>query len=202
MHRRRSGRRDVTPDLRSYTGGARQPLYIANDTTVTRKSVVVYSTPMTRNGPRLPGTGRSRWTTNHLVTQQKIRNNRTYPDLWVGNPLVAGSSPPAPRQRRPENLSAPSTPSKPTAGLVASTLGASDIECSRLWSPARRTADYPACVQTFRVTAPSCTIILSRFPTPQCSVILPSTTFMTSTVSNSTILPVGATPRMGPVWVP
>src|ERR1700736_2184535 len=58
-----------------------------------RKSVVVYSTPMTRNRPELPGSGRSRWTTNHLVTQQKIRSNRTYPDLWVANPLVAGSSP-------------------------------------------------------------------------------------------------------------
>jgi hypothetical protein len=60
--------------------------------TVTRKSVVVCSTPMTRNRPELPGSGRSRWTTNHLVTQQKTRNNRTYPDLWVANPLVAGSS--------------------------------------------------------------------------------------------------------------
>jgi hypothetical protein len=57
-----------------------------------RKSVVVYSTPMTRNRPELPGSGRSRWTTNHLVTQQKIRSNGTYPDLWVANPLVAGSS--------------------------------------------------------------------------------------------------------------
>src|ERR1700730_11673843 len=62
----------------------------------TRKSVVVYSTPMTRNRPELPGSGRSRWTTNHLVTQQKIRNDRTYPDLWVANPLVAGSSPARP----------------------------------------------------------------------------------------------------------
>jgi hypothetical protein len=66
--------------------------------TVTGKSVVVYSTPMTRNGPELPGSGRSRWTTNHLVTQHKIRNNRTCPDLWVGNPLVAGSSPARPTQ--------------------------------------------------------------------------------------------------------
>jgi hypothetical protein len=64
--------------------------------TVTGKSVVVYSTPMSRNGPELPGSGRSRRTTNHLVTQQTIRNNRTYPDLWVGNPLVAGSSPARP----------------------------------------------------------------------------------------------------------
>jgi hypothetical protein len=61
-----------------------------------RKSVVVYSTPMTRNRPELPGSGRSRWTINHLVTQQKIRNNRTYPDLCVANPLVAGSSPARP----------------------------------------------------------------------------------------------------------
>ena len=49
-----------------------------------------------RNGPELPGSGRSRWTTNHLVTQQQIRNNRTYPDLWAANPLVAGSSPARP----------------------------------------------------------------------------------------------------------
>src|ERR1700739_2398267 len=41
---------------------------------------------MTRNGPELPGSARSRWTTNHLVTQQKIRNNRKCPDLWVANP--------------------------------------------------------------------------------------------------------------------
>src|ERR1700730_11830915 len=67
--------------------------------TVTRKSVVVYSTLMTQNGLELPGSGRSRWATNHLVTQQKIRNNRTYPDLWVVNPLVAGSSPARPTHK-------------------------------------------------------------------------------------------------------
>src|ERR1700730_454288 len=66
--------------------------------TVTPKSVFVYSTLMTQNGLELPGSGRSRWVTNHLVTQQKIRNNRTYPDLWVVNPLVPGSIPTCPRQ--------------------------------------------------------------------------------------------------------
>ena len=43
---------------------------------VTRKSVVVYSTPMTQNGSDLPGSGRSRWTTNRPVAQQKKGNNR------------------------------------------------------------------------------------------------------------------------------
>src|SRR5271167_2672211 len=70
------------------------------------KSLVVYSTAMTRNGPELPGFGRSRRTTNHLVTQQKIRNNRTYPDLCVANPLVPGSGPPAPHQRHKRGCTA------------------------------------------------------------------------------------------------
>ena len=48
------------------------------------------------------------------------------------------------------------------------------------------------------MTAPSCTIILSRFPTAQWSVILPSRTFMTSTVSNSSVLPGGCDAEDGP----
>jgi hypothetical protein len=45
--------------------------------------------------------------TNHLVTQQKIRNNQTYPDLWVANPLVAGSSPAPPYVGDARNLPRP-----------------------------------------------------------------------------------------------
>jgi hypothetical protein len=64
--------------------------------TSTAKSVVVYLTLMTRRGPELSGSGRSRWISNHLVAQQRTGNNRTCPDLWSGNPLVAGSSPARP----------------------------------------------------------------------------------------------------------
>ena len=53
-----------------------------------------------------------------------------------------------------------------------------------------------------RVTTPSWIITFSRFPTPQCSAILPFTTRITSTVSNSTSRPVGATPRKVPACVP
>src|SRR5271169_1777017 len=73
-------------------------LYVANDT-ITRKSVVVYSTPMTQNRPELPGSGQSRQTTNHLVTQQKIET--TGPIQAYGS-LIRWSrvrAPPAPRQK-------------------------------------------------------------------------------------------------------
>src|SRR5271168_2543860 len=68
--------------------------------------VIVYSSIMIGICPELPGSGRSRWTTNHLVTQQKIRNNRTYPDVCVANPLVPGSGPPAPHQRHKRGCTA------------------------------------------------------------------------------------------------
>ena len=52
--------------------------------------VIVYSSIMIGICPELPGSGRSRWTTNHLVTQQKIRNTafngsriREYVPLFV-----------------------------------------------------------------------------------------------------------------------
>ena len=93
LHTRGDQRKTCYCDLLGSSGlvAASEQRWVHRNT-VTRKSVVVYSTPMTRNGPVLPGSGRSRWKTNHLVTQQKIRNNRTYPDLWVVNPLVASSS--------------------------------------------------------------------------------------------------------------
>jgi hypothetical protein len=50
--------------------------------------------------------------------------------------------------------------------------------------------------------APSCCMRENRFATPQCSVILPLRTRMTSTVSKWIFRPVGATPRNAPSWVP
>jgi hypothetical protein len=60
------------------------------------KSVVLYSTPMTGNGPELTGSGRNRRRANSPVAQRRTGNNRSCPDLWVGSPLVAGSSPARP----------------------------------------------------------------------------------------------------------
>ena len=51
-------------------------------------------------------------------------------------------------------------------------------------------------------SCPSCCMTENRFATPQWSVIFPSRTRMASTVSNWMTLPVGATPRNSPRWVP
>ena len=63
----------------------------------------------------------------------------------------------------------------------------------------RRRAVY-ACVAVGQ--APSCCIRENRFATPQCSVILPWRTRMTSTVSKWMLRPVGARPRNVPWCVP
>ena len=51
-------------------------------------------------------------------------------------------------------------------------------------------------------SAPSCCMREKRLATPQCSVILPSRTRITSTVSNWTLRPVGAMPKNSPLCVP
>ena len=62
---------------------------------------------MTRNGPELSGFARNRWRTSYPVAQQKTDNNRTCPDLWVANPLVAGSSPARPTGKQQARTESP-----------------------------------------------------------------------------------------------
>jgi hypothetical protein len=59
-------------------------------------------------------------------------------------------------------------------------------------------------VYAFGVPAspPSCCMREKRLATPQCSVILPSRTRITSTVSNWILRPVGAMPKNSPLCVP
>jgi hypothetical protein len=60
------------------------------------------------------------------------RNTRNCPDLWVGNPLIAGSSPPAPHQRRPENLPRPPHAQKANRRTRCVNIGASGIKIVEL----------------------------------------------------------------------
>jgi hypothetical protein len=79
------------------------PKVLEDPTGVTAKPLVVYSTPITRNGPELSGSVRGRWNSNTLVAQKKTGNNRNCPDLRSANPLVVGSSPTRPT-RRPQQV--------------------------------------------------------------------------------------------------
>src|SRR6266487_2807433 len=81
--------------------------------------------------------------------------------------------------------------------------GQADIACS-YDADAHGHVLFCAPIYAFGVPgrAPSCCMREKRLATPQCSVILPSRTRITSTVSNWILRPVGAMPKNSPLCVP
>lgn len=85
-----------------------------------------------------------------------------------------------------------------------------EMSCIRCWptgkgGPAALAAGPPWCHPELYCAlgrAPSCSMSEKRLATPQCSLILPSTTRIASTVSNWIVRPVGAMPKNSPSWVP
>jgi hypothetical protein len=93
--------------------------------------------------------------------------------------------------------------SYPGTDLVASV---SEGDTGRLFDKQMELAFLDGCLGSYSHVkagkAPSCCIREKRFATPQCSVIFPSHTRMTSTVSKWINRPIRATPRNDPSCVP
>jgi hypothetical protein len=69
--------------------------------------VIVYSSTMVEICPELSGSNRTLDPVKHTAAQEVTGMNGGGQDRRFGSPLVAGSGPPAPHQRRPENLPHP-----------------------------------------------------------------------------------------------